>query len=392
MVVHSHWMTLQYSRLLRLGESCYNSFRVLVSQSAHPPPKYRRIFEQLTRDVLSGRYAPGDKFPSEAALVQRFGASRITVGRAVRELQQHGMVDRVAGSGTFVRDPSHRARKAPVFGLVIPNLGETEIFEPICRAIAAAPESQDHALLWPHADGGGHGDEALQLARQCVDRAVAGVFFAPLEMSAASAGINRRVMKMLKDAAIPVVLLDRRPEEMNTRDRCDLVGIDNQHAGYLATRHLLIRGAKRIGFAAYRGQAATVKARMHGYRAALAEARNREPRTVYLNPHGTAILPPDARACDAFVCANDRIAGRLMHTMLAEGVRIPQDVRLVGMDDVNYASLLPVPLTTIHQPCGDIGETALRMMLERLERPQMPARDVLLDCSLVVRESCGGKL
>ncbi len=46
---------------------------------------------------------------------------------------------------------------------------------------------------------------------------------------------------------------------------------------------------------------------------------------------------------DAFVCANDRIAGRLMHALLARGVRIPQDVRIVGMDDVNYASLLPVP-------------------------------------------------
>lgn len=357
-------------------------------------PKYRHIYQQLTRDIVSGRYRSGEKFPSEAALVQRFGASRITVGRAVKELQQHGLVDRVAGSGTFVRDPSHRSRKAPAFGLIIPNLGETEIFEPICRAIAAAPESQDHALLWLHADplARGRGDEALQLARQCIDRAVSGVFFAPLEMSAHSADVNRRVMKMLKDAGIPVVLLDRRPEEMNTRDRCDLVGIDNQHAGYLAAGHLLALGAKRIGFAAYRGQAATVKARMQGYRAALADARNREPRVVYLNPHGAAILPPAAADCDAFVCANDRIAGRLMHALLAQGIRIPQDVRLMGMDDVNYASLLPVPLTTIHQPCGDIGETALRMMLERLDRPQMPARDVLLDCWLVVRESCGATL
>ena len=360
-----------------------------MSQPAHPAPKYRKIYERLRSDILAGRYAPGEKFPSEAALVQRFGASRITVGRAVRELQQHGLVDRVAGSGTFIRDPSHRSLKSPVFGLIIPNLGETEIFEPICRAIAAAPESQDHALLWPHA---GMKDEALQLAQQCVDRAVAGVFFAPLEMSAHSADVNRRVMKMLKDAAIPVVLLDRRPEEMTARDRCDLVGIDNQHAGYLATSHLLALGAKRIGFAAYRGQAATVKARMQGYRAALADAKNRELRILYLNADGTAVLPPAAAACDAFVCANDRIAGRLMHALLAQGIRIPYDVRLVGMDDVNYASLLPVPLTTIHQPCGDIGETALRMMLERLDRPQMPARDVLLDCSLVVRESCGAVL
>jgi DNA-binding LacI/PurR family transcriptional regulator len=56
---------------------------------------------------------------------------------------------------------------------------------------------------------------------------------------------------------------------------------------------------------------------------------------------------------------------------------------------VNYAALLPVPLTTVHQPCREIGEAALRVMLERLARPKMAARDVLLDCTLVVRESCG---
>jgi len=68
---------------------------------------------------------------------------------------------------------------------------------------------------------------------------------------------------------------------------------------------------------------------------------------------------------------------------------IPRDVRIVGIDDVNYASLLPVPLTTIRQPCREIGAAALEAMLDRLDRPNMPARDILLDCELIVRESCG---
>jgi DNA-binding LacI/PurR family transcriptional regulator len=104
------------------------------------------------------------------------------------------------------------------------------------------------------------------------------------------------------------------------------------------------------------------------------------------------VLPPAMRECDAFVCANDRVAGRLMHTLLTAGLRIPRDIRIVGIEDVNYAALLPVPLTTVHQPCRDIGEAALRVMLERLDRPRMPARDVLLECTLVIRESCGAKL
>jgi DNA-binding LacI/PurR family transcriptional regulator len=92
---------------------------------------------------------------------------------------------------------------------------------------------------------------------------------------------------------------------------------------------------------------------------------------------------------DAVVCANDKLAGGVMHALLNQGVRIPEDVRIVGIDDVAYASLLPVPLTTVHQPCQDIGEAALHAMLERLDRPRSPARNVLLDCWLVVRESCG---
>ena len=78
-----------------------------------------------------------------------------------------------------------------------------------------------------------------------------------------------------------------------------------------------------------------------------------------------------------------------MQTLLGLGVRIPQEVRIVGIDDVGYAGLLPVPLTTIHQPCREIGEAAMAAMLARVERPNTPARDVLLEFRMVVRKSCG---
>src|SRR5258706_11898482 len=95
---------------------------------------------------------------------------------------------------------------------------------------------------------------------------------------------------------------------------------------------------------------------------------------------------------EAFVCANDRTAGHLMHNLLALGHRIPGDVKIVGMDDVGYARLLPVPLTTVQQPCRAIGEPAMSALLEWIERPAMHPRDVLLHCKLVVRESCGSIL
>ncbi len=89
------------------------------------------------------------------------------------------------------------------------------------------------------------------------------------------------------------------------------------------------------------------------------------------------------------MCANDFTAAHLMKTLTELGVNVPGKVRLSGIDDVKYASLLSVPLTTLHQPCADMGAIAVSTMLERLRHPKLPARDILLDFHLVVRDSCG---
>jgi DNA-binding LacI/PurR family transcriptional regulator len=76
-----------------------------------------------------------------------------------------------------------------------------------------------------------------------------------------------------------------------------------------------------------------------------------------------------------------------MKTVLALGYRVPAHLRIVGIDDVEYASLLPVPLTTVRQPCREIGEAAMETMLSRIARPNRAGRDVLVECRLVVRQS-----
>ena len=94
---------------------------------------------------------------------------------------------------------------------------------------------------------------------------------------------------------------------------------------------------------------------------------------------------------DAIVCANDRTASRLIPPLLRLGYAIPSDVRVVGIDDLEYAKLLPVPLTTLRQPTRQLGDAALAAMLERVARTHLPTRDILLNCDLIVRDSCGGK-
>lgn len=144
--------------------------------SAEPhAPKYRQVFENLSREILSGKYQPGQKFPSEAALVQQFRTSRITIGRALRELVERGLVERFAGSGTYVRQ-RRAAGDGLLFGLLIPDLGETEIFEPICKGIAGAPQSSRHALLWGHHDPAhsAPAEQALALCDQFIERKASG--------------------------------------------------------------------------------------------------------------------------------------------------------------------------------------------------------------------------
>jgi DNA-binding LacI/PurR family transcriptional regulator len=358
-------------------------------------PKYQRIFDTLERDILSGRLVPGARLPSEAALVKRFGASRITVGRAVRDLQQGGLVVRRAGAGTFVRGAPPRAH-ARSFGVLIPDLGEAEIFDPICQGLLTAPLGREHALLFGRdaLDAGERKDVmAWHLCRQYIDRQVAGVFFAPLEHLPAKDDANARIAQALADARIPIVLLDRAIDPYPSRGRYDLVGIDNRRAGYLITEHLLRLGARRIAFVAQPHAASTVDARLAGYREALHTWQ------VAADPDWACPFDPSDRHAvqatmrahrpEAIVCANDRTAARLMHVLIDVGYAIPSDVRLTGIDDVGYAEWLPVPLTTLRQPCREIGAAAISAMLDRLAHPSLPPRDIFLHCSLVVRQSCG---
>jgi len=355
--------------------------------------KYRQILERLQEDICSGHYKPGNRLPSEAELVRRFGASRMTVFRAMRELQSLGLVTRRVGSGTFVS--ANPTRGSHIFGLLIPELGQTEIFEAICKGMMEAQEAMHHSLLWGNSVSKEQDKEkaAEQLCDYYISQKVSGVFFAPVEFSTNRFQANHRIVAALDRARIPVVLLDRCLESYPQRSKYDLVGIDNRRAGYLATEHLIRAGAKRIALFARPNSAPTVDARIAGYREALLSQPGKPGRDLVKIGEASdakfvrSILKKDRP--DAFVCANDITAGDLMHTLISLGWRIPKDIRIVGIDDVKYARLLPVPLTTLHQPCRDLGRMALAVMLDRIANPDLPPRDVLLRCELIVRKSCG---
>jgi len=367
-----------------------------VPPSRPTASKHQEVFSTLLREIESGRWKEGERLPSEADFVERFGHSRITIGRALRDLQAAGVISRRAGSGSFVSRTAKGTARS--FGLLIADLGETDVYESIVRGMMGSPLARDNALIWGSApgelspdDGEARSERAWQLCRQYIDRRVDGVFFAPVSMSPVTGDVNHRIVSALDAAGIPVVLLDRPVTPYPDPGTHDLVGIDNRRAGYVMAEHLIACGASRIIFVRQSSNSPTVDARESGYRRAMRLPF--EPvEAVRLDPGNKNAVRAMLRthAPDGIVCANDRTAGRLMHTLLRAGVRIPSDVAMVGIDDVEYASLLPVPLTTYRQPTRQIGEVALSMMLTRVANRDLPAHDIRLRCELIIRESCSG--
>jgi DNA-binding LacI/PurR family transcriptional regulator len=359
-------------------------------------PKYQRVYEALRKDIESGTLAAGARVASEADLGARFGASRITVGRAMRDLQLQGLVERRIGSGTYVSRRPPTTAVDCTFGVLVPDLPDIEIFEPLVQGLLSAPDARTHAFLWGGGDvqGGGRAPAAWARVQQYIARRVDGVFFAPLESLPPGDPTNVRIVGALDEAGIPVVLLDRSVYAYPKRGRYDLVGIDNRRVGFAITEHLLSAGARRVAFLdTTTNGVSTIAARRAGYREAI-DVCQADPSLLHVpvpSPVDRAALSSylDAHAPDAIVCAHDRGAAQLMHALLALGRRIPQDIRIAGIDDVDYAAWLPVPLTTMRQPVREIGETAVAAMLERRAHPERPARDISLQCTLVVRQSCG---
>ena len=350
--------------------------------------KYSGIFRSLSDAIESGKYKPGQRLPSEAQLSRTFGASRLTVARALNELEASGSVVRRPGSGSYVLDVAKG--KGRTFALLIPELGETEIFEPICQGMARVSRATHDELLWGGAkrDVGSHEQQALELCEHYIAKDVAGVFFAPIEHVPDKDDVNRQILDSCRKAGIPIVLLDRDVCQYPERSRCDLVGIDNQRAGHIVTNHLLEQGCKRVVFVAAPDSAPTVERRAAGYAAAITAAGRKK--AVEIGPPKDAVWIATLIARhdpDGFVCANDRTAGELMLSLNEIGIEIPSTVKIVGIDDVKYAGLLHVPLTTLRQPCHDIGAAAVWTMIERIEHPAMPAQQRFLECELIVRRS-----
>lgn len=361
--------------------------------------KFREVSRRLREAIATGRFREGSRLPSEPQLAKQHGVSRPTISRAMLDLEADHLVERRRGSGTYVRSASPDSLGTRLLGLLVPGRhGPAEIFEVICGELASLARAAGYSVLWgsshlPNNDTDAHLNHAEEICQQFIDRKVSGVFFAPFELVPRQHETNRRLAESLRRAGIPVILLDC---DFYPFPRCsdfDLVGIDNVAAGFLLADHLLKLGCRRILFVARPQSATTVDARIVGMREAL--VRNR----IEFSPSCVRIGDPAdlkfarslvaGRQVDALICANDNTAAILLRSLEPCGIRVPRDLRIVGFDDIKYATLVSVPLTTMHLPCSAIAKAAFTAMQWRINEPTHPAMRFTLMPTLVVRESCG---
>lgn len=367
-------------------------------------PKHREIYRTLAAEIADGHYNATQRLPSEAQLVRRFGVSRPTAARALRDLQAEGIVERRVGAGSFIRKgakSSPSVEAARQLGLLLPGLEVTEIFEVFCGELASLTRANDYGLLWASSTQTRQRadlsvKDAEEACQHLIDRSVQGVFFAPFEFNPEMQKVSKRTVDHLRGAGIAVVLLDRDLAPFPFRSDLDLVALDNVMAGYLAGEHFARLGVRKIAFLARPLSAPTITARVTGAREALIVA-GVEPLANFCHigdPRDETFVRElvSGNKIEGIICGNDFTAAQLMQSFAKLRIRVPEDVRLIAFDNLRYAELLAVPLTTVAQPYREMAANAMRAMLNRLADPTLPATALLSSPHLVVRSSCGAFL
>ena len=354
-------------------------------------PLYRTIVEALRDEIMEGRYQK--TFPSESQLVRRFAVGRQTVIRAMGELVNEGLVERRRGSGTVV---SRRIRQTlGTIGLIMPNL----VSSPFTAAIAAVCRDVGFSLMFKELVDVHHlatlekrAKGAFALAMELAEAEVAGVLMQPVQNVAGFEQINREILEAFKKRRIPLVLVDHDICFPPERSGCDVVSMDNFHAGYASGRHLVERGAKKIAFLMHEDWAPSVKERLHGLSLAVTEAgfEWRPERNVILcRPDDEKGIARAIRAfrADAIACGNDIEVTRLLKTLGKLGVSVPDEIRVTGIDDAQHAALLSPALTTVRQDFTQIAKIAAERLIWRIRNPEAPPVTIQTHGELIIRES-----
>lgn len=274
-------------------------------------------------------------------------------------------------------------RRTFTVALLLPEIAHP-FFAEVARAIARTVRPQGYHLVISSFEE----DPELEAseADSLLARQVDGLIIASSQSAQCADMFDR-----MRERGVPYVLIDRPIPGVSA---C-FVGVDNRAIGRLATQHLVAKGCTRI--AHLRGpQVGIAEARLEGYRSALKQHRlTRFVDYVVNGGHGDQtgydgmrLLLALKPAPDGVFCYNDPVAIGAMKAILQSGLKVPQDIAVVGAGNVLHSDFLAIPLTTIDQAAFRIGVLAAELLLERiLSKRSLRPKKVLIPPRLVERES-----
>jgi LacI family repressor for deo operon, udp, cdd, tsx, nupC, and nupG len=306
------------------------------------------------------------------------GVSIATVSRCindperVREQTRNRVQDAILKTGYSPNTlaQSFRRGKTHVIMVVLPSVGDP-FFTDVMRGIRSVASTED------------------EIGAMVVSRLADGIV-----LLASMSPFGTRILSSRSRRALPIVI----GCETISPELTDFPGIhiDNVAAAGDATRYLLSFGHRKIAFISGQEQSLLTRDREIGYRDAMKDAGQpvesgwivQGGMTIEGAIEATRALLDHADRPTAIFCANDEMAMGCVHEIKSAGLRIPEDISVVGFDDIRYAEILDPPLTTISQPAEEIGERVVRRLLREIEEGRgRNAEPEIVPHELIVRRS-----
>ena len=357
-------------------------------------PLYQQVAADLRHRIASGELPVGARVPPHRELATRFGVSLITINKALAGLVSEGVLHSRAGRGTFVavRPPESHAEGRRLLGFVLRDLS-SPFFSLVGHGAQARADALGYGLLFSSSSN--QLDREEEQIRRFRAIGVEGLIIVSMSRTYRLS----EPIRELHERGFPYAMVS-----WTHGDEVPFVGADLDRAGVLAARHLVDLGRRRPGYMGDRVGSLLFELRAGGYRRALAERGVEiDPAHVFEYPYegewndydsgyavGERIAAMPERP-DAMYAFNDLGALGLIDALLDAGVRVPEDVAVIGLDDIELAARARVPLTTVRQPAGEIGALAVDAVLARISGTPVITRQ-LLEPTLVVRRSCGAQV
>jgi GntR family transcriptional regulator, arabinose operon transcriptional repressor len=366
---------------------------------------YEQIITALREEILSGRFRPGDRIPTELELSGTHKVSRITATRAVRELENQGLIYRVKGRGSFVRAESEwriNRERSRFLSFVVPFERQAGSGYELLNGAEAQANKAQQILTIHNSDGSPQREKEIIL--DLLERRTEGLLFYPTSCFA-----NQDILSRLLLDRIPLVVIDRPVVGVEA----SFVAPDNVGSIRSVVEYLAGLGHRRIAFLANtRRNLISEQERFVGYCRGMMSLRipllreyvrieDELPEADRVNHWNDmeANVGAAQRALEglmameapptAIITVNDLYAVVVEKAARRMGIGIPQQLSITGYDNLPFLEHLEIPLTTVAQPFRLMGETAIRVMQNLIRDPQAPVETHLLQADLVVRASTG---